>query len=215
MQQRRTSSRWMACRRYFLSKPRPISGIARKDERDVIEHQAGGTVGRAPLLSGIPDRRGHGSVRRVAGRNELRPYRRSGTQQDPFIYDDRRRSGTSACLFTEARDRATSDWCRLSRARSYPMRAMVPARSRGSSRRLVSGAWCRFFLNLSQVQIGGTQPLMSNSVQAGAETLIASLPPSTQRRHEAENITKSTGAASAGFFAIRGCRPRGQRSARV
>jgi predicted DNA-binding WGR domain protein len=31
MQQRRTSSHWMACRRYFLSNPRPISGIARKD----------------------------------------------------------------------------------------------------------------------------------------------------------------------------------------
>jgi hypothetical protein len=45
---------------------------------------------------------------------------------------------------------------------------------------------------------------MSNSVPTGAETLIASLPPSTQRRDEAENITKSTGTASAGFFAIRG-----------
>ena len=75
-----------------------------------------------------------------------------------------------ACLRKRA-SRTTPDWCRLSRVRSYPMRAMVPARSRGSSRRLVSGAWCRFFLNLSQVQIGGTQPLMSNSVQTRSETL--------------------------------------------
>ena len=214
MQQRRTSSRWMACRRYFLSNPGPIIGIARKDSVTSlsIKLEARSAVHRcfrAYQIDVDTDLFGVWLVEIV------RPHRRSGTEQDPFIYDDRRRSGPSACLLTEARGRATPDWCRLSRVRSYPMRAMVPARSRGSSRRLVSGAWCRFFLNLLQVQIGGTQPLMSNSVQAGAETLIASLPPSTQRRHEAENITKSTGAASAGFFAIRGCRPRGQRSARV
>ena len=85
MQQRRTSSRWMACS-YFLSNPRPISSIARKV--NVTSLSIKSAIGSTPLVSGIPDRRGHGSVRRVAGRNELRPYRPDGAQQDSFIYND-------------------------------------------------------------------------------------------------------------------------------
>ena len=139
---------------HFLSNPRPISGIARKDSVTSlsIKLEARSAVHRcfwAYQIDMDTDLFGVWLVEMSYGR-----IRRSGTEQDPFIYDDRRRSGPSACLLTEARDRATSDWGRLSRARSYPMRAMVPARSRGSSRRLVSGAWCRFFvrrLPLSEV----------------------------------------------------------------
>ena len=90
----------------------------------------------AAKMQSLGIRRGRGSVTAVsAGRD----------QQDSCIYDDRRRSGTSICLLTNARHRATPDWRRLSRVWSYPMRAMVPARPRGKNLGMNSACAARTF----------------------------------------------------------------------
>jgi len=66
-QQRRTSSRWMPCNRHFPSKPGRAAAL-QGNERDAIEHHAGGTVGSTPLLPrGYQIDVGRGPVRLVAG----------------------------------------------------------------------------------------------------------------------------------------------------
>jgi predicted DNA-binding WGR domain protein len=145
MQQRRTSSRWMACRRYFLSNPRPISGIARKGSVTSlsIKLEARSAVHRcfrAYQIDVDTDLFGVWLVEMSYGR--IGGLGRSKIRS----FADRRRSGTSACLLTKACDRATSDWGRLPRARSCPTRAVVPAGPCGSSRRMVSRGGRRHFL---------------------------------------------------------------------
>ena len=106
----------VGCRATGTSRVSPAEPAALQgNERDAIEHHAGGTVGSTPLL---PRRYqidvGRGPVRRVAGRNELQLYRRAE--------EHRKRCGTNACLRKRAmapRQRLQTPSCQPRNARQY------------------------------------------------------------------------------------------------
>ena len=135
MQQRRTSSRWMACRRYFLSNPRPISGIARKDSVTSlsIKLEARSAVHRcfrAYQIDVDTDLFGVWLVEMSYGR--IGGLGRSKIRSFTTI------EGVQAQVHACLRKRAAAPR-RIGvayRVCGVTMRAMVPARSRGSSRRL-------------------------------------------------------------------------------
>jgi hypothetical protein len=88
-------------------------------------HPAGGQFVATPVPSGLRDRGERGSVRGVAGGNELWPDRRSGSHQNAVVFDPGGSGGAGEGLPAQARKRTTSDRCCVSCAERRSRTGMV------------------------------------------------------------------------------------------